>query len=212
MNRNLLRTSRRAAVVLTGAGLLVAMTAGPSSAATDLCISVNGTVRVQMGTAKCSSVAGAGNVAIARGANSSATAGVAAGDTHNQARATGANSLAFTGDGSGNTATATATGSFAAAALGDGNTATTTGIDAGATAEGTNQTAIASVLTEWKGSDKMVIGIESHGRESISAGDDLSRTTGWFTSLYPMLLCVPASGSTGTGTAPAYSTASQLAI
>jgi len=54
--------------------------------------------------------------------------------------------------------------------------------------------AIASVLTEWKGSDKMVIGIESHGRESISAGDDLSRTTGWFTSLYPMLLCVPASG------------------
>ena len=70
MNRTLLRASRRAAVVLTGAGLLVAMTAGPSSATTDLCISVNGTVRVQMGTATCSSVAGAGNVAIARGANS----------------------------------------------------------------------------------------------------------------------------------------------
>ena len=42
-------------------------------------MSVNGTVRVQMGTAKCSSVAGAGNVAIARGANSSATAGFSAG-------------------------------------------------------------------------------------------------------------------------------------
>src|SRR6476620_5369105 len=107
MNRNLLRTSRRAAVVLTGAGRPVAMTAGPSSAATDLCISVNGTVRVQMGTAKCSSVAGAGNVAIARGANSSATAGYSPGDTHNQARARGANRVAFSGTGSCNTAAAT---------------------------------------------------------------------------------------------------------
>ncbi len=79
-------------------------------------------------------------MAIARGANSSATAGFVAGDTHDQARVTGANSVAFTGAGRGNTATVTGDGSVAGSGLGDGNTATT-GTDSGATAEGTNQTA-----------------------------------------------------------------------
>ena len=144
MNRNLLRASCRGAVALAGTGLLIALTPGLASAAQDLCVSTNGTVRVQMGTATCSSVAGRGNVAIARGTSSSATAGFSDGDQHNRARASGDNSLAFAGIGSGNTATATGDGSFASAALGNGNTATASGTDSGATAEGTNQTAIAS--------------------------------------------------------------------
>ena len=144
MNRTLLRASRRGAVVVAGTTLLLALTAVPASAAQDLCVSINGTVRVQKGTATCSSVAGPGNVAIARGANSTATAGFSAGDQHNRAVASGDNSVAFAGIGSGNTATASADDSFASAGVGNGNTATSTGTHSGATAEGTNQTAIAS--------------------------------------------------------------------
>jgi len=54
---------------------------------------------------------------------------------------------------------------------------------------------VAGALTEWTGNDKIVIGMESHGRDGIPAGQDLSRTTGWFTAIYPMLLCVPQSGN-----------------
>ena len=38
-----------------------------------------------------------------------------------------------------------------------------------------------------------MIGLEGHGREDIAAGIDTSRTVGWFTSLYPVVLEVPAS-------------------
>jgi hypothetical protein len=99
MNRTLLRASSRGAVVVAGTTLFLALTAVPASAAAqDLCVSINGTVRVQTGTATCSSVAGPGNVAIARGANSTATAGFSAGDQHNRAVASGNNSVAFAGD------------------------------------------------------------------------------------------------------------------
>jgi hypothetical protein len=144
MNRTRLRSTSRVVIALASATVLVAVTAGTASAGQDLCISTNGVVRVQKGTATCSSWPGAGNVAIARGAQSSAIAGVQAGDTHNRAVANGANSQAFSGQGSNNTSTASGDDSFAEAAVGNGNTATANGSGTRATAWGTNQKAIAS--------------------------------------------------------------------
>ena len=48
--------------------------------------------------------------------------------------------------------------------------------------------ALSATLCEWSGSSQVTIGLEGHGREAISAEIDSSRTVGWFTSLYPMLL------------------------
>jgi amino acid adenylation domain-containing protein/non-ribosomal peptide synthase protein (TIGR01720 family) len=48
--------------------------------------------------------------------------------------------------------------------------------------------ALAGTLNSWAGTGKVVIGLEGHGRESISESIDTSRTVGWFTSLYPLLL------------------------
>ncbi len=36
--------------------------------------------------------------------------------------------------------------------------------------------------------DKIIIGLEGHGREEIGDDIDISRTIGWFTSLYPVLM------------------------
>jgi hypothetical protein len=38
---------------------------------------------------------------------------------------------------------------------------------------------------------KVVIGLEGHGRENITENIDTTRTVGWFTNLYPLLLEVP---------------------
>ncbi|WP_342089472.1 condensation domain-containing protein, partial [Dyadobacter sp. OTU695] len=35
---------------------------------------------------------------------------------------------------------------------------------------------------------ELLVGLEGHGREVLDSGADLSRTVGWFTSLYPVLL------------------------
>ena len=48
--------------------------------------------------------------------------------------------------------------------------------------------ALAMTLCEWGNKEKITIGLEGHGRESITQGTDISRTVGWFTSLYPVLL------------------------
>jgi amino acid adenylation domain-containing protein/non-ribosomal peptide synthase protein (TIGR01720 family) len=48
--------------------------------------------------------------------------------------------------------------------------------------------ALAKTLTDWCKEEQVVIGLEGHGREEIMAGIDLSRTTGWFTNLYPVCL------------------------
>lgn len=127
MDEVLTRRSRRVLVTLAGTGLLLALTAGPAVAGPDLCVSTMGSVRVEKGTATCSSVEGAGNVAIARGAQSRAAAGTTDGDEHNRSTATGVNSVAVTGNGDGNTATASGDGSGADAVNGDGNTATANG-------------------------------------------------------------------------------------
>jgi non-ribosomal peptide synthase protein (TIGR01720 family) len=50
--------------------------------------------------------------------------------------------------------------------------------------------ALAKTLCTWSGRDRLVIGLEGHGRESVDDTTDVSRTVGWFTSLYPLLLTV----------------------
>jgi amino acid adenylation domain-containing protein/non-ribosomal peptide synthase protein (TIGR01720 family) len=49
-------------------------------------------------------------------------------------------------------------------------------------------TALSVLLTSWSGESKVVIGLEGHGREVLDPQTDTSRTVGWFTSLYPVLL------------------------
>ncbi|WP_375511201.1 amino acid adenylation domain-containing protein [uncultured Nostoc sp.] len=47
-------------------------------------------------------------------------------------------------------------------------------------------------LAEWTGNSTVVIDLEGHGREEIFEDVDLSRTVGWFTSLFPVLLQLPS--------------------
>ncbi|GEO12156.1 non-ribosomal peptide synthetase [Segetibacter aerophilus] len=48
--------------------------------------------------------------------------------------------------------------------------------------------ALAKTLCNWTTKDQVVIGLEGHGREAIDTSIDISRTVGWFTSLYPVLI------------------------
>ena len=49
-------------------------------------------------------------------------------------------------------------------------------------------TALAKTLYEWTGSTSLLIDMEGHGREEISPGFDGSRTVGWFTTIFPVVL------------------------
>jgi amino acid adenylation domain-containing protein/non-ribosomal peptide synthase protein (TIGR01720 family) len=49
-------------------------------------------------------------------------------------------------------------------------------------------TALARVMVRWTGTDSALIQLEGHGREELFDGVDLTRTVGWFTSLYPVKL------------------------
>ncbi|WP_337824960.1 non-ribosomal peptide synthase/polyketide synthase [Amycolatopsis sp. A1MSW2902] len=51
-------------------------------------------------------------------------------------------------------------------------------------------TALGRVLRDWTG-EIPVIDLEGHGREGLFEGVDLSRTVGWFTSMFPVALDVP---------------------
>ncbi len=48
--------------------------------------------------------------------------------------------------------------------------------------------ALALALARWTGGHHLLIDLEGHGREELFAGLDLSRTVGWFTSLFPVAL------------------------
>ncbi|MGO1054910.1 non-ribosomal peptide synthase/polyketide synthase [Crossiella sp. CA198] len=54
--------------------------------------------------------------------------------------------------------------------------------------------ALGRVLTEWTGQDRLLIDLEGHGREDLFPGVDLSRTVGWFTTLFPVALSTPDTG------------------
>ncbi len=48
--------------------------------------------------------------------------------------------------------------------------------------------ALALTLERWSGSQRLLIDVEGHGREDLCSGLDLSRTVGWFTTVFPVLL------------------------
>ena len=52
-------------------------------------------------------------------------------------------------------------------------------------------------LREWTGSEAVLVDVEGHGREGLVDGLDLSRTVGWFTSLYPLLVRVDGTDEVG---------------
>ncbi len=52
-------------------------------------------------------------------------------------------------------------------------------------------TALARAFRRWTGGRRLLVDLEGHGREGISQDVDLSRTVGWFTTLYPLLLELP---------------------
>ena len=57
--------------------------------------------------------------------------------------------------------------------------------------------ALAQALTEWTGETDVLIDLEGHGREEIVEGCDLSRTIGWFTTIFPVLLEVTNASAPG---------------
>ncbi|MDJ0840480.1 MAG: amino acid adenylation domain-containing protein [Acidobacteriota bacterium] len=50
--------------------------------------------------------------------------------------------------------------------------------------------ALARAFQAWTGDARLLLDLESHGRESLWDDMDLSRTVGWFTAIYPVLLDV----------------------
>jgi non-ribosomal peptide synthase protein (TIGR01720 family) len=51
-------------------------------------------------------------------------------------------------------------------------------------------TALVQAFCRWTGQPRLLVELEGHGREQLFDDVDLSRTVGWFTSLYPVLLDV----------------------
>ncbi|WP_137821500.1 non-ribosomal peptide synthase/polyketide synthase [Pseudomonas sp. D(2018)] len=49
-------------------------------------------------------------------------------------------------------------------------------------------TALARVLCRWSGDEAVLVQLEGHGREDLFDDIDLTRTVGWFTSLFPVKL------------------------
>jgi len=49
-------------------------------------------------------------------------------------------------------------------------------------------TALARVMVRWTGAEQVLVQLEGHGREDLFDAIDLTRTVGWFTSLFPAKL------------------------
>lgn len=54
--------------------------------------------------------------------------------------------------------------------------------------------AVVAGLSEWMNERRLLIELEGHGREALESNLNTSRTIGWFTSFYPLLLDCQASG------------------
>jgi len=52
-------------------------------------------------------------------------------------------------------------------------------------------TALTQTFAAWTGSDRVLIDLEGHGREDLFPDLDVSRTVGWFTSIFPVVLALP---------------------
>jgi amino acid adenylation domain-containing protein/non-ribosomal peptide synthase protein (TIGR01720 family) len=58
-------------------------------------------------------------------------------------------------------------------------------------------TALLQAFTRWTGEGSLLLDLEGHGREEVFEGVDLSRTVGWFTSMFPVLLDVGEASDPG---------------
>jgi non-ribosomal peptide synthase protein (TIGR01720 family) len=56
--------------------------------------------------------------------------------------------------------------------------------------------ALTQTFTGWTGEQSFLLDMEGHGREDLFEDIDLSRTVGWFTTIYPVLLTVPSYANT----------------
>ncbi|WP_086820609.1 non-ribosomal peptide synthetase [Allokutzneria sp. NRRL B-24872] len=54
--------------------------------------------------------------------------------------------------------------------------------------------ALGRVLSDWTGTERVLLALEGHGREELFGDVDLSRTVGWFTTMFPVSLHLPDSG------------------
>ncbi|HYR10943.1 MAG TPA: amino acid adenylation domain-containing protein, partial [Longimicrobium sp.] len=58
--------------------------------------------------------------------------------------------------------------------------------------------ALAEAVSGWTGSPRVRLALEGHGREEeVAPGADLTRTVGWFTSIYPVVLDAGEGGGPG---------------
>ncbi|MEU8827139.1 non-ribosomal peptide synthase/polyketide synthase [Streptomyces sp. NPDC048636] len=57
--------------------------------------------------------------------------------------------------------------------------------------------ALALALARWTGRGRVSVELEGHGREDVVEGADLSRTVGWFTTMYPVSFEVPGGPEVG---------------
>ncbi|WP_051541403.1 non-ribosomal peptide synthetase [Caldalkalibacillus mannanilyticus] len=51
-------------------------------------------------------------------------------------------------------------------------------------------TALGLAIAEWSGMEQVIVNLEGHGREELLENIDVTRTVGWFTSQYPIMLDV----------------------
>ncbi|MCT9935259.1 amino acid adenylation domain-containing protein [Planotetraspora sp. A-T 1434] len=51
--------------------------------------------------------------------------------------------------------------------------------------------ALGEVLSRWTGRRRVLVDLEGHGREDLLEGVDLTRTVGWFTTIFPVALDLP---------------------
>jgi len=56
-------------------------------------------------------------------------------------------------------------------------------------------TALARGLRHWAAIDTILVSLEGHGRDPLVGDTDISRTVGWFTTTYPVLLKLPEQDS-----------------
>jgi non-ribosomal peptide synthase protein (TIGR01720 family) len=58
-------------------------------------------------------------------------------------------------------------------------------------------TALVLAFSRWTNSTSLLVDVEGHGRETIDDETDISRTVGWFTSMFPVFFEVPDSDEPG---------------
>ncbi len=57
--------------------------------------------------------------------------------------------------------------------------------------------ALGLAVQEWAGIDRIAVTLEGHGREAIIKDTDISRTVGWFTATYPVVIAVAGQQNIG---------------